>query len=127
MSSRVGAVARLLFFDLAGSIVWFPVWWYTKGLLKVLLGVRAALEYRVRSYAFRIWIRNFFVPMYGQHDITGRLVSVVMRTVVILGRAIALFVEALVYALGIVLWAVAPVAFVVLALTSFTRGLSPRV
>ena len=108
MNSRVGAVAHLLFIDLLGSIVWFPVWWYTKGLSLVASNAIAALKYRSQSYSFRIWIRNFFVPMYGQYDIWGRIISVLMRFIVLIGRSIAISVEAAIYALGIVLWALAP-------------------
>lgn len=115
-------MARLLFVDLLGSVVWFPVWWYSKGLSLVSSKALAALQYRVRSYGFRIWVRNFFVPMYGQYDITGRLVSVFMRFIVLIGRSIALAVEALIYGLGLVVWVIAPVLFIVMAVTSFTAG-----
>lgn len=127
MQSRVGAVARLVFVDLLGSIAWFPVWWYSTGMMKVLHSVRDTLNYRVRSYAFAIWIKNFFVPMYGQYDIAGRLVSVLMRFVVLVGRSIAIVVEALVYLLGIVAWAVAPIIFFLLAITGFLHGFAARV
>jgi hypothetical protein len=126
MTSRVGAVARLLILDVLGSVAWFPVWWYSTGLLSVLHATQSALDYRIRSYAFAIWIRNFFVPMYGQHDLTGRLVSVVMRFVVLVARAIALAVEALVYGCGIVLWILAPMGFILLAMMSVARGMSGR-
>lgn len=127
MQSRVGAVARLVFVDLLGSIAWFPVWWYSVGLMKVVNSSREALSYRARSYAFAIWIKNFFVPMYGQYDIVGRLVSVLMRFVVLVGRSIAIVVEALVYGLGIVAWAAAPVMFFLLAITGFLHGFAARV
>lgn len=122
MQSRSGAVAKLLFVDLIGSVVWFPVWWYTKGLALVVFKTIIALRYRSQSYGFGIWIRNFFVPMYGQHDLVGRIISVFMRFVVLVGRAIAFAVEALIYGIGISLWAVAPVAFAVLAFSSFAAG-----
>ncbi|MEN9558024.1 MAG: hypothetical protein RL141_393 [Candidatus Parcubacteria bacterium] len=64
------------------------------------------LRYRARAYALGIWIRNFFVPMYGQYDWAGRLVSVFMRFVVLVGRGIALGVEAAVYGAGLLLWIV---------------------
>jgi hypothetical protein len=108
MNSRVGAVTRLLFIDLIGSVVWFPVWWYTKGLALVISKVVASLRYRYQEYSFRIWIKNFFIPMYGQYDLTGRLVSVFMRSVVLVGRSIAIVVEALFYVVLLVLWLLAP-------------------
>jgi hypothetical protein len=116
MKSRVGAVAQLLFVDLAGSVAWFPVWWYTKGLRHVIQSAFRALRYRSQAYALNIWVRNFFVPMYGQYDWTGRLVSVFMRFIVIIGRSIALLVEAWVYLLGVMLWVLLPPVSLILAL-----------
>lgn len=84
--------------------------------------MRRELEYRVRAYAFRVWIKNFFVPMYGQHDWTGRIISVFMRFFVLIGRAIALVIEALLYAVFIVIWALAPIVTALLCVTSFVRG-----
>ncbi len=111
MNSRVGSVARLLFVDLLGSVVWFPAWWYTEGLTMVVRKILSALRYRARAYSFSIWIKNFFVPMYGQYDITGRLVSVLMRTVVLIGRLIAIVIEAIFYLVGLLIWpALPPVA-----------------
>lgn len=124
MNSRVGSVAHLLFVDLLGSIAWFPVWWYTKGLGNVIKKILAVLRYRAKAYAFAIWIKNFFVPMYGQYDIAGRLVSVFMRFVVLIGRAIAMFVEALVYLAGLVVYLLAPVVAVLFLLANLAGGLS---
>jgi len=104
MHSRMGAVTKLLFGDLLGSVAWFPVWWYTQGLGLVIGKAIAALRYRARAYALNIWIRNLFVPMYGQRDLAGRAVSVFMRVVVLIGRSIALVVEAMVYVVGIIVW-----------------------
>lgn len=122
MSSRSAAVARLVVIDVFGSLIWFPVWWYSVGLQRVVGGALSRLRYRSRSYGLKIWIQNFFVPMYGQYDLTGRLVSVFMRLIVLIGRVIALGVEALAYAVGLVFWIVAPVAFLVLAVSSFIQG-----
>ena len=124
MKSRVGAVAQLLFVDLFGSIAWFPVWWYTDGLTLAASKAVAALRYRSQAYAFRIWIRNFFVPMYGQHDLAGRLVSVFMRLIVLVGRSIAIAVEAIAYALALLLWMlILPLAliFAVINMTGLLR------
>jgi hypothetical protein len=122
MSSRTGAVAKLLFVDLLGSVAWFPIWWYTKGLRGVIDAAMNAIRYRSQSFGLKIWIKNFFVPMYGQHDLTGRLVSVFMRFFVLIGRLIALGVESVIYGAGIALWIVAPVLFLAMMVTSFVQG-----
>ena len=119
---HVKQIVRLLAVDFFGSVLWFPVWWYTIGLRKVALNSWRALQYRAVSYGLRIWIKNFFVPMYGQYDLPGRLVSVFMRFVVLVGRLIALGVEALIYALGLVAWVAAPALFLIFGLTSAAQG-----
>lgn len=122
VTSRPQAVAKLVFFDLVGSVVWFPVWWYTRGIEKITASFVRAIRYRVQSYALRIWIRNFFVPMYGQHDWTSRLISVFMRFVVLVFRIIELAVESAVYALGVVAWGAAPVIFLVMGVLNLLKG-----
>lgn len=116
--SRTGAVVKFVGIDLVGSVVWFPVWWYTKGLQRVVMASVRALQFRIREYGFGIWIRNFFVPMYGQYDFAGRLISVLVRFAVLIGRLVALGVEAAFYGLGMIAWTLAPIAFALLALSS---------
>jgi len=118
MKSRVGSISQLLFVDILGSIAYFPLWWYTRGLGNVVGAALHAIRYRSQSYALKIWIRNFFVPMYGQYDWAGRLISVFMRFFVILGRSIALAVESVIYGVGIVIWIIAPPVTILLAIQS---------
>jgi hypothetical protein len=122
MKSRVGSVAQLVFVDLLGSVAWFPVWWYTTGFLMMGKSALSTLRYRSESYAFRVWLQNFFTPMYGQYDWTGRLISVFMRFVVLVGRAIAIVFEAAVYAVGLVLWAALPIVALIALLTNLSGG-----
>lgn len=122
MIYRVGAVSKVLFINLLGSVVWFPAWWYSKGLVGVTATALSTLSYRSKSFGFAIWIKNFFVPMYGQYDITGRAVSVFMRLIVLVGRAIALGIEALLYGLGLAAWLIAPPVFFLMLLTNLAAG-----
>ena len=104
--------------DFMGSLVWFPIWWYSAGVRWVGLASCRALRYRWASDAFNIWLKNFFVPMYGAYDIWSRLISLLMRTVVLSGRLIALGVEAAIYVLGLLVWIAAPLVFGWLAVTN---------
>ncbi len=123
MNVHLKPLGKFLLIDLLGSIAWFPVWWYTIGLKRQAIKAVKSLQYRYQAYGFRIWIRNFFVPMYGQYDIGGRAISILMRFVVLVGRSIALVVEALVLMLGVALWASAPALFLLFALTNLSKGL----
>jgi hypothetical protein len=70
---------KLLVTDVFGSVLKFPLWWYGEGTVRVASWIMRTLTFRWRSYGFVIWIQNIFVPMYGQYDWSGRLVSFVMR------------------------------------------------
>lgn len=112
----------MILFDLVGSVAWFPIWWYSRGLFGLIAWMKRELQYRVRAYAFAVWIKNFFVPMYGQHDWVGRIISIFMRFFVILGRLIALGIEIVLYGICIVLWAMAPIIAIAFFSMSFIRG-----
>jgi len=123
MMQRSEALARLIFVDLLGSIIWFPIWWYTKGLQKFINWCYEGLRYRYEQYAFRVWIKNFFIPMYAQYDFVGRLISVGMRFFVILGRGIALLIEAFIYLGLIACWVIIPPLAILMALQNMYAGI----
>lgn len=101
-------ILEQLFLDAIGDIVYFPVWWYTKGLkffsLKILNLLRSGNE----SLAPGVWLKNIFVPMYGQYDWQGRLISILVRAVQIFFRGIALIAWCLVCLAFLAVWFVFP-------------------
>ena len=123
MIQRSEALVRLVFVDLFGSVIWFPIWWYTKGFKNFIKWCIQGLEYRAKQYAFKIWFKNFFIPMYGQYDLVGRLISVGMRFFVIIGRGIAIAAEAAVYFLFALAWIALPPIALLLALQNIFSGL----
>lgn len=123
MSSRVYAVVSFIVSDFVGSVLRFPLWWYTDGLLSLVRWLVQLWQYRRRGYALGLWLRNFFVPMYGAYDWAGRLISVGMRTVVILARLFALFVEGVVFALLVFAWCFVPILCMVFLLLNVSAGL----
>ena len=116
--SKTTTVVSYFFIDLAGSIARFPLWWYTTGFLGAARWANAGLRYRWRGYAIGLWVRNFLVPMYGQYDWTGRLISVLVRFAVIVGRLIAFTAEAIAYGILIIFYLAAPPLFFLFALAS---------
>jgi len=100
---------KFLVADILGSFLRFPMWWYGDGIVRLFGWIARQLAFRWKSYGFVIWIQNLFVPMYGQYDWSGRLVSFVMRIVVLIGRAIGLFVEAIGYLVLLFAYVAAPV------------------
>ena len=123
MLSHVRAITNVLIGDLLGSVFRFPLWWYSEGLLGVVRWAARSLSYRFRGYAISLWVRNLFVPMYGTRDWAGRLISLVMRIVVILARSLAFMVEAIVYLSLILAWFFAPVGCLIALLLNVSTGL----
>lgn len=78
------------------KIIWdflyFPLWWYSAGLVKTASGVIDFYRSQEASLGFFVWLRNIFVPMYGEHDITGRLISFLIRLVQIIYRGIVMLI-----------------------------------
>lgn len=107
--------------ETAGSLVRFSYWWYTEGLSKTARWIGDTLAFRWRASAIGLWMTNLFVPMYGQYDFTGRLVSFFMRLVVLFWRSIAFFVEATAYGVLLLVWCLAPVISLVMLIEPLTR------
>lgn len=88
--------------EVAFVIIYFPFWWYSIGFIRALGSLWHFLKEKQEELALFVWIKNIFRPMYGQHDITGRLVSFFMRLVQIIFRSIGLiFYLALVIILAV--------------------------
>jgi hypothetical protein len=84
-------IIQRLAFEFIFDVLLFPVWWYTQGLKRVTMVCGRMVEEANMSLAPGIWLKNIFVPMYGQYDWQGRLMSIFMRIVNIIGRGFAFF------------------------------------
>lgn len=87
-----GASQVDVFRDLALDILLFPVWWYSRGVVRVAAWSRESFFGYARLLAIDVWMKNVFVPMFGQYDWQSRLISIFMRLVQIIGRSFALLV-----------------------------------
>lgn len=85
-------ILQRLLLEAVLDIIYFPIWWYTKGAVHALRWCFNLLKRGNENLAPGLWFVNLFVPMYGQFDIQGRIVSFLMRSVQIFARTIALVV-----------------------------------
>ncbi len=92
----------------AWDLLYFPLWWYTRGLFAVVLWVGHFLHRRMLSTGLLVWLKNLFTPMFGQHDIAGKLISFFVRLIQIGVRSVIMSFW-LVYAFcALLLWIFAP-------------------
>lgn len=108
-----------MFVTTAKDIAYFPLWWYTRGLVDVMSGAGSMLAGQAKGLAIGVWVANLFTPMYGQYDWQGRLISFFVRFAQIILRSIALALWAGVAVLVIVAWLLMPPALVVVLMLQF--------
>lgn len=94
---------------LVRDLLLFPAWWYTRGLLETSERITAFWANSLKSLNLLVWLKNIFVPMYGQHDFTGVLVSIFMRIVQIILRSIGFAFLLVAGIVALLLWILAPV------------------
>lgn len=82
-------ILRLALTELIGGFLALPGWWYTHGLTMMLAWVRRTVRDASQLFALGVWMRNLFVPMYGETEWSGRLISFGVRMAMIFVRGIA--------------------------------------
>lgn len=110
-TSNAGLAIKYFFVDFLGGIAFFSVWWYTRGLKtsvdRAVHSVRDASAW----LGLGIWVKNLFVPMYGETSWQGRIISFFIRLVMIVVRGLGVVVWAIVAFVGLILYVLAlPIA-----------------
>jgi len=83
---------KFSFVNLFRNVVYWPFWWYTKGLFLAFNGVVKLITGSWDSLALGVWLINIFKPMYSQYDIASRIISFFMRLIQIIFRSIAMLI-----------------------------------
>ena len=75
---------KFLLNDVVLDALSVPIWWYTEGLIAVLRFFTRNARYGANVIGIGIWAKALFKPMYGERSWQGRIVSFVMRLIVLL-------------------------------------------
>lgn len=110
MKHNVASYSVKIILKIIWDFVYFPLWWYSEGLLKTLKGVFNFWREQEASLGFSVWLKNIFVPMYGQHDFAGRAISFFIRLVQIIFRGAALLIFIILGLLFLVAYLILPLA-----------------
>ncbi|MFH1461102.1 MAG: hypothetical protein ABIF84_01645 [Patescibacteria group bacterium] len=68
-----------IFLDTVWEIVYFPIWWYSRGLKKAGFFCWQMLKNGWRALALSILLKSFFKPMFGQRGWDAYLLSFFAR------------------------------------------------
>lgn len=116
MAQKVtSGLVRDVSLDFIREILYFPVWWYSVGLLRAARFFWQRIKNAEIRLGVGVWVKNIFTPMFGQRDIAGVLISFFMRIFQIIVRTIVLFLWSVIVLLGFFIWIALPV-FVVLGI-----------
>ena len=116
MAQKVtGSLIRDVSLDFIREILYFPIWWYSVGLLRAAKFFWQRIKNMEVRLGVGVWVKNIFTPMFGQRDIAGVLISFFMRIFQIIVRTIVLFLWSVIVLLGFFIWIALPV-FVVLGI-----------
>lgn len=108
MSARSNAfqfVAR----DIVGSVLFFPVWWYTKGLAYQARAFARRVRSTFRTLGLRILVEHFTEPMYGDYSKSGRAISLVMRTLQLGVYSVIMFIALILFVALFLIYLILPV------------------
>lgn len=97
-----------IFIDWLVEAAIFPAWWYGRGLVGAWRYSMAFLRHREQGVGFMVWVKNIFVPMYGQTDFAGRLISFIVRFVQVLARGLLMLCYLLIAICLFLLWFALP-------------------
>lgn len=113
-------VLQRIFLEFFFDMVSYPIWWYTAGAKQTMQSLVAMVSSANDRLAPMLWLKNIFVPMFGQYDWQGRLISFFMRLVNVIGREIALGCVACFGCMLFVAWVTFPLVCCIMLLISFT-------
>lgn len=88
-------LGKYFIFDTIKHILYWPLWWYSSGFLIILKFTGKKIAQAWKGLALDIWLINIFRPMYGQYDISSRIISFIMRLIQIVIRFIIMIVVTL--------------------------------
>lgn len=109
MGNSITLVLKLIFVDIIGDAVYFPLWWYSRGLVRVFKRMLERIGGHEASLGVSLWVRSLFIPMFGQYDATGRIISFIMRFIQIIARSAILIVFTAAEIVFLLVWIVLPI------------------
>lgn len=114
MSENILVVTlKYIAIEIIWDIVYFPIWWYSKGLVRVYqYCINSATFHLTRRVALGIWLRSMFKPMYGDYTKEGRIISFFMRIVVLIWKLVSAVLWFIVLFVLLVAWVILPVVIV---------------
>ncbi len=90
------------------QFITLALWWYSRGLFLVAKRLITLEKYELLRVGVHVWIRNFFVPMFHDYTLIGRLLSLFFRFFIIIGKSVRIVVTLTVRLIALAVWVLLP-------------------
>ncbi len=107
--STSSRAALFLLREFIGEVLYFPVWWYSAGLVLTWRSLARQWLAAANRLSLRILLKNMGKPMYGDYTRSGRVISFFFRLILVAARSVVLAVWTLVEVIFLLLWLAGPV------------------
>ena len=102
--------------DIVLDFLYWPIWWYSAGLIKAFKRMTGFISQGNSELGVTLWLKNIFVPMFGQHEWQSRIISFFMRLFNIIFRTFALIFWLIFSLIIFIFWLVLPIFLVIMIL-----------
>lgn len=109
LHNNLTAYGLKIILEIIKDILYFPLWWYSRGFFIFALKMLNFIKNQEKSLALFVWMKNIFKPMYGQTDWQGVLVSVFIRFIQIIFRSIVMLFVILIALILVTIWLILPI------------------
>jgi hypothetical protein len=72
---------KTIILDPIFSLIYFPIWWYSRGLKKILFFLKKKIQEISCPFVLKILFLNLAKPMYGDYTREGKIISFFMRLI----------------------------------------------
>ncbi len=94
--------------ELIGELLYFPVWWYSRGLQLTALALYRNWRGLTHRLSIAILFRTMGKPMYGDYTRSGRIISFFFRLLLIFVRLIVILMWTIIELIALLLWLAGP-------------------
>lgn len=95
--------------ELIGELLFFPVWWYSQGLVATWRTIVRQWLATADRLSLRILLKNIGKPMYADYTRSGRIISFFFRLLLIGVRSVVLLLWTVILGVAMATWIVGPI------------------
>jgi len=110
--SFIATFSKSIIADSLLSILYFPLWWYSRGLAARAVGFVRGVKALAHNLALKVMFTHLFEPMFGETSRSGRIISFFMRCIILSWRLFLFLLGTIGLLLLLIIWIGLPIVAV---------------